>query len=787
MAYVFEDTQPVVQKQRFIFEDETPKIPKQRFVFEDENPALDVKTDIPTADVDLQKMKGVSTLKPTGNRTFNFKDSFKTDDEALSTLNSLLPQKEEKAELPIKPIQDNSVLGFITRPFKSQAYKTAEMINKGVASFSSELGDIGDYLTEKIGFNIQRDNKFKDAANFYLENADYWNRKAQEVGANKADEIIGEAVGGAVPGISQFMFNVYGGSFLQGAAEAKKTGKSELWGGLSEQAKTTLIKKSLDTTAYLKLPYKVPATAGIFAAQTAGQGGTPEEIAKSAGVGALYGTIAPGKIGAKELKQAVKEAPEFITEIAKSDWYRGLSNRERALVPVAIEKLKATGEFNAERARTNPDYFQQLLKERMTTETTIPEPPSVKSPAELTVEAEQAKLREAQAKGLDREQQLKGTQINAIDTGQGADLLLKDKSVKIHIQEGVKAGLEPKVTENNLRELLNTQYAKGEITKEQYLDATRQLQEDVSAGKVVTKELKQEADYDFAALDEVAAPPPAAETVKSSIGKTVGFDAETGLPIIDRTQKAAEQPARPPITPQEVPSEPKDINAWVLRKGGINYEGEHWKGELRDLRDALNQGKRMGYGNKVIKSKGAYTLDELALMAKDEGYISEATPQSLLDAMLQRKKSITQAEELPEPSMPKAEIDIAALKEGDKVFIDGEEYQHKGVDENGNVILKDGLDYSLDAFDRFKVDATEEGKPIIETGTKYKIGDTVQIYDPYREGQIGKITKILKGERITPFSEAETTKTYYQIDGKGQYAENVIQKPKTFLKPQEVK
>ena len=186
--------------------------------------------------------------------------------------------------------------------------------------------------------------------------------------------------------------------------------------------------------------------------------------------------------------------------------------------------------------------------------------------------------------------------------------------------------------------------------------------------------------------------------------------------------EAQKQAAPPPLSKQAFiakikgkASDAKDINTWVLRKGGINYEGEHWKGELRDLRDALNQGKRMGYGNKIVKSKGAYTLDELAIMAKDEGFLTEATPQALLDAMHQRKTTIAQAEELPEPSAPKAEIDIAKLKEGDKVFIDGEEYQHKGFDENNNIILRDGLDYTLDAFDKFEVDATPEGKPIVES------------------------------------------------------------------------
>jgi len=120
-------------------------------------------------------------------------------------------------------------------------------------------------------------------------------------------------------------------------------------------------------------------------------------------------------------------------------------------------------------------------------------------------------------------------------------------------------------------------------------------------------------------------------------------------------------------------SDAKNIVAWVLRKGGINFKNEHWKGELNKLKDALNQGKRMGFGSKIINPKGKHTLDELSLMAQSEGFISEASPQALLDALHAKKLSLSEIEKAAETFIPKAELDLTKIKKGDKVFIDGEQ------------------------------------------------------------------------------------------------------------------
>lgn len=83
-------------------------------------------------------------------------------------------------------------------------------------------------------------------------------------------------------------------------------------------------------------------------------------------------------------------------------------------------------------------------------------------------------------------------------------------------------------------------------------------------------------------------------------------------------------------------SQPQNIITWIKSKGGIDYKKEFWNGELDmamenqpSLKSALN--KRSGKG---------LTLDELASMAKAEGWITEADPNILLNAI--NKKKISQ-------------------------------------------------------------------------------------------------------------------------------------------------
>ncbi|MDP2362423.1 MAG: hypothetical protein Q8M94_01500, partial [Ignavibacteria bacterium] len=166
--------------------------------------------------------------------------------------------------------------------------------------------------------------------------------------------------------------------------------------------------------------------------------------------------------------------------------------------------------------------------------------------------------------------------------------------------------------------------------------------------------------------------------------------------------------------PERKVAEPQDIIRWVMAKGGINLEKEYHKRDVKDLKDYinLNMGKRFGY-RAVRESKGS-TLDRLALMAKDEGYITEASPQALLDAMYGRKELPSVAEgrigaEMEKQNITtkqegKTAIDPATLKEGDKVIVDNVEYTHKGEDAKGNIKLENDYNLRLDAFDTLYVD-----------------------------------------------------------------------------------
>lgn len=79
---------------------------------------------------------------------------------------------------------------------------------------------------------------------------------------------------------------------------------------------------------------------------------------------------------------------------------------------------------------------------------------------------------------------------------------------------------------------------------------------------------------------------------------------------------------------------------WILKKGKIDYNAEKLKGEL----DALSEGQPQY--KLIINKKGrGSTLDRLALMAKEEGFINEATPDALLDAMTENRLHPNAAED----------------------------------------------------------------------------------------------------------------------------------------------
>jgi hypothetical protein len=77
---------------------------------------------------------------------------------------------------------------------------------------------------------------------------------------------------------------------------------------------------------------------------------------------------------------------------------------------------------------------------------------------------------------------------------------------------------------------------------------------------------------------------------------------------------------------------------WIKRQGGINYAREHMKGEVDFLRENAN------LIGAINKSGNGLTLDELALRARDEGYILSPCPQALINAISTDGRTIEEQE-----------------------------------------------------------------------------------------------------------------------------------------------
>jgi hypothetical protein len=195
--------------------------------------------------------------------------------------------------------------GFVT-PFLRQGYTAAAAFNRGMSTFSAHLDAIADFVAGKTGSD--KGGLFRAAADTYEQNRAYWQKKADELGIGFIDELIGEAVGGAAPGIAEFILNVPYSSLL-GAAEAGKQGKSELAGALIEGGKRGVLGAIFKSMEGLKTYIKAPAMGTVFGTQAATDGADSREIAKSFGTGLFYGVTGPGgKEGFAEIKRDLEMA-----------------------------------------------------------------------------------------------------------------------------------------------------------------------------------------------------------------------------------------------------------------------------------------------------------------------------------------------------------------------------------------------------------------------------------------------------------------------------------------------
>jgi len=110
--------------------------------------------------------------------------------------------------------------------------------------------------------------------------------------------------------------------------------------------------------------------------------------------------------------------------------------------------------------------------------------------------------------------------------------------------------------------------------------------------------------------------------------KQLGIPIEEGkMPLEERVSKL-ETAGYPEAAKKLREHMPQNVITWIKSKGGIDYIKEFWTGELDIAMETQPSLK-----GAINKKGGGLTLDELSMRAKAEGWLDEATPQALLNAI----------------------------------------------------------------------------------------------------------------------------------------------------------
>lgn len=190
-------------------------------------------------------------------------------------------------------------------------------VNVGGLAVARGFDEIATFISKKTG--LPKGGIIENAAKEYQENIDFWDKKIAENGADGLTQLMGEAAGGAVPGITEFaMGPAYYG--IKGMAEASNKGESPVAGAAKGAGERYLTGHVLDALNMLKMVYRVPAMAGVGAVQAAAEGGS---IPQGAGTMALYGMMGPTEgmgLGdvVKDLARSPKDRAADIMARAKN-------------------------------------------------------------------------------------------------------------------------------------------------------------------------------------------------------------------------------------------------------------------------------------------------------------------------------------------------------------------------------------------------------------------------------------------------------------------------------------
>jgi len=509
--------------------------------------------------------------------------------------------------------------------------------------------------------------------------------------------------------------------------EKARTAQEDTMGKLTYQPQTGL---GQQTASLIASPFTEASNAAASLSDT------PEGQARNRILFDIALMIAPfAKKGAKALH-------EYATQ--NSEAYRMMTNKERSLVLNEAEKISTGPEdmTEAQRARVDPIFKAELAKKQgfgsardifdeIQPEPIMPEPAqpvasmpetpvsgqfmtgvtrkanladptkSALSPdivdvltknPDMTLKQAQDTVTRAGADLSQIDAQNRATEIAAVETKMKAELAAKVEELK-------KAwGIEPIASKTEMPKTF-TPVSDGAID----LEPLPKVTQDTPGPEVDRNPLPVQSeilsDYpDLAPKPNVTLPPE--PIISEPISKV---ESKKPLTKAQFVQKATKQTG---------------IVAWINSKGGMRVG--NMTGELRDVIASNPRAKFLNRKN------GKFGIDQLAQMAHDEGLIRDSEPQTFLDALANKTwKAPSVIEQKAAEGEGKRVVDIASLKPGDAVIINGERFDQKGLDKDGNMIWEDGEIIKIDPFDvpDIKVDKVIEAKEKAAEAEKNNYGD----------------------------------------------------------------
>jgi hypothetical protein len=256
---------------------------------------------------------------------------FPIDDHINQQIKDLPPDQESEVRSGW-----HSVLHQLARPYLATGYTAESSLNRGMAHFVHTLDTAKNWLAETegpltkvYGFRPTKggflgDDFFENLAKAYEGKADYWKKRADQVGVTALEEMLGEAVGGAAPGSSEFLLDIASGLTLPAivgqkrAEERGEHGGDTIIAGLVEAAKVGTLQYLFRSVAPFKRYIQATALGTYFGAEAAADapaGQKMKAFAQGAGTGMLLGaTNTPGEMGVRDLYPELASSHARATE-----------------------------------------------------------------------------------------------------------------------------------------------------------------------------------------------------------------------------------------------------------------------------------------------------------------------------------------------------------------------------------------------------------------------------------------------------------------------------------------